>query len=112
MVHQGGWRKLALDDALMVCALVGFLASTTCLLANDGKMFYGAETSAAHMIVSWKGLGNNAMTDEQRAALDPQSAEWKIRIQGSKMNIVGWSTYTTMFWLLKSCWTIYYSKLT
>jgi hypothetical protein len=22
VVHQGGWRKLAIDDALMVCAMV------------------------------------------------------------------------------------------
>ncbi|KAF1840946.1 uncharacterized protein K460DRAFT_250866, partial [Cucurbitaria berberidis CBS 394.84] len=95
-LYHGGWRHLALDDALMFCAL----------------LFYAAETSAAHMIVSWKGLGNNNMTPQQRASLDPHSEEWSTRVKGAKMNIVGWSTYTTLFWLLKSCWTIYYSRLT
>lgn len=64
------------------------------------------------MIVTWKGMANNNMRPEYRATLDPQSEEWATRIKGSKMNIVGWSTYTTLFWLLKSCWTIYYSRLT
>jgi hypothetical protein len=113
VVHQGGWRKLAIDDALMVCAMVGprweIWKKTR---ADSVQIFYGAETSAAHFIVGWKGLGNNAMTDEQRASLDPQSEEWRTRTKGSKMNIVGWFTYTVLFWLLKSCWTIFYSRFT
>ena len=82
------------------------------LAAESLKFFYAAETTAAHLIVSWMGLGNNNMTPEYRASLDPRSAEWALRVKGSKMNIVGWFTYLTVFWLLKSCWAIYYSKMT
>jgi hypothetical protein len=59
-----------------------------------------------------KGLANNAMTDEERAALDPLSDEYAQRVLGSKLHVVGLLTYTTLLWLLKGCWTIYYDRLT
>lgn len=67
----------------------------------------------AYLVVArWKGLANNAMTDEQRAALDPQSDEWYLRVNGSKTHVAGLILYTTLLWLLKACWLVYYARLT
>ncbi|KAH8882507.1 hypothetical protein GQ53DRAFT_812006 [Thozetella sp. PMI_491] len=91
-----GWRKLAWDDFLMVLAV----------------LVYTAESVMAYLVVAyWKGLANNAMTDEQRAALDPLSEEYTLRVNGSKTHVVGLLLYTTLLWLLKGCWVVYYSRL-
>lgn len=75
-------------------------------------MAYTAESVMAYLVVAhWKGLANNAMTDEQRAALDPQSLEWGLRVNGSKTHVCGLLLYTTLLWLLKACWLLYYSRL-
>ncbi|KAI2776516.1 hypothetical protein F4815DRAFT_341119 [Daldinia loculata] len=92
-----GWRSRAWDDAIM------FLAIVT----------HTAESLMAYLVVArWKGLANNAMTDEQRAALDPQSDEWYLRVNGSKTHVAGLILYTTLLWLLKACWLVYYARLT
>lgn len=67
----------------------------------------------AYFVVAWwQGLANNAMTDEQRASLDPNSEEWAMRVGGSKTHVVGLLLYTTLLWILKGCWLVYYSRLT
>lgn len=67
----------------------------------------------AYLVVAyWKGLANNGMTDQQRAALDPNSEEYRLRVNGSKTHVVGLFLYTTQLWLLKGCWTVYYARLT
>lgn len=67
----------------------------------------------AHLVVAyWKGLSNNAMTDEQRHSLNPTSEEWRLRVNGSKTHVVGLLLYTTLLWLLKGCWLVYYARLT
>jgi hypothetical protein len=67
----------------------------------------------AYLVVAyWKGLANNAMTDEQRAALDPNSEEHVLRVNGSKSHVAGLLLYTTLLWLLKGCWAVYYARLT
>ncbi|ROV88060.1 hypothetical protein VMCG_10397 [Cytospora schulzeri] len=92
-----GWRKFALDDYLIAVATV----------------VYTAESVAAYYVVAyWKGLANNGMTDEERAALDPNSEEWQLRVNGSKTHVIGLLLYATLLWMLKGCWTIYYSRLT
>jgi hypothetical protein len=74
---------------------------------------YTAESVAAYAVVQfWKGLSNNGMTDEQRAALDPNSEEWILRVDGSKTHVLGLLLYTTLLWLLKGCWVVYYGRLT
>ncbi|KAK0645455.1 hypothetical protein B0T16DRAFT_314222, partial [Cercophora newfieldiana] len=96
-IHSMGWRKLAWDDALMFLAI----------------LVYTAESVMAYLVVAyWKGLANNAMTDEQRAALDPNSEEHMLRVNGSKTHVVGLLLYTTLLWLLKGCWAVYYARLT
>ncbi|KAI1412539.1 hypothetical protein F5Y13DRAFT_190135 [Hypoxylon sp. FL1857] len=92
-----GWRNLAPDDAIMFLAVI----------------VYTAESLMAYLVVAyWKGLANNAMTDAQRAALSPQSQEWYLRVNGSKTHVVGLLLYTTLLWLLKACWLVYYARLT
>jgi hypothetical protein len=60
----------------------------------------------------WHGLANNGMTDEERAALDPNSEEWALRVGGSKTQLVGWPLYTLLLWLLKLSMNIFYIRLT
>lgn len=60
----------------------------------------------------WKGLANNGMTDEQREALQPTDPEWELRVNGSKTHVIGLLLYTTVLWLLKGCWVVYYSRMT
>ncbi|PQE24973.1 integral membrane pth11 protein [Rutstroemia sp. NJR-2017a BVV2] len=92
-----GWQKLALDDLFMMLA----------------GLSYTAESIAAYFVAGkWLGLANSGMTDEQRATLDPDSQEWRFRVNGSKTHIIGWFTYTTLFWLLKGSWVVYYSRIT
>ncbi|KAF2708822.1 hypothetical protein K504DRAFT_380567 [Pleomassaria siparia CBS 279.74] len=91
-----GFQKLGWDDLLMVCA----------------GLVYACETTAAHFVGVWLGLANNNITPEGRATLDPNSREWQFRVNGSKTHIIGWVCYTALFWLLKCCWTIYYSRMT
>ncbi|KAI1142641.1 hypothetical protein F5Y05DRAFT_420553 [Hypoxylon sp. FL0543] len=92
-----GWRSLASDDAIMFLAVI----------------VYTAESLMAYLVAAyWKGLANNAMTDAQRAALSPLSEEWHLRVNGSKTHVVGLLLYTTLLWLLKACWLVYYSRLT
>lgn len=52
------------------------------------------------------------MTPEQRAALDPHGEEYRLRVGGSKNQLAGWLTYTTVLWTLKTCMLIFYSRLT
>ena len=71
------------------------------------------ETVAAHLVRSkFNGLTNSYMTDEQRAAVDPASKEYYDRQWGSKIQIIGWSLYAMILWLIKFCVAIYYSRLT
>lgn len=67
---------------------------------------------AYYVGVKWKGLANSGMTPEQRAALDPQSVEYKLRVGGSKNQLTGWLVYTVLLWTLKTCMLIFYSRLT
>jgi hypothetical protein len=65
------------------------------------------------MVGAWfKGLANNAMTDEERIALPNDSEEYRLRVGGSKIQVAGWSLYTLLLWLLKTCMAIFYARLT
>lgn len=52
------------------------------------------------------------MTDEERKNLVPYSPEWNLRVGGSKLQVMGWSLYTLLLWLLKLCMNIFYGRLT
>ncbi|CAG8032843.1 unnamed protein product [Penicillium nalgiovense] len=92
-----GPKRFQADDYLMLVACV----------------VYGLETGAAYMVGAWfMGLANNAMTDEERKNLSPDSEEYRLRVGGSKVQVAGWSLYTLLLWLLKTCMAIFYSRLT
>lgn len=92
-----GIRNFQLDDYLMPLAAV----------------VYGLETGAAYCVgAKWMGLANNSMTDHQRATLSPDSQEYFLRVGGSKTQVMGWSLYTLLLWLLKTCMAVFYSRLT
>ncbi|KAI2715131.1 hypothetical protein CBS147332_4785 [Penicillium roqueforti] len=94
MVGPKGFQA---DDYLMLVACV----------------VYGLETGAAYMVGAWfMGLANNAMTDEERRELSHNSEEYRLRVGGSKVQVAGWSLYTLLLWLLKTCMAIFYSRLT
>ncbi|KAL7781202.1 hypothetical protein V8C43DRAFT_298834 [Trichoderma afarasin] len=96
-VRFAGWRGLSGDDYLAWVAILFYIAET-CLAYSVGN--------AAN------GLANNNMTDEQRAALSPDDPEYHLRVLGSKIQIAGWSTYSTLLWTLKTSLLIFYIRLT
>ncbi|PYH94076.1 hypothetical protein BO71DRAFT_380321 [Aspergillus ellipticus CBS 707.79] len=92
-----GPKSFMLDDYLMPLA----------------GIVYALETAAAYCVGAWwKGLANNSMTEAERASLSPASEEYRLRVGGSKTQVLGWSLYTTLLWLLKSCMAVFYSRLT
>ncbi|KAJ5467565.1 hypothetical protein N7475_005317 [Penicillium sp. IBT 31633x] len=92
-----GPANFQLDDYLMPLAGVLFVL----------------ETVAAYLVgAKWQGLTNSYMTPEERAALDPQSTEWSYRVAGSKVQIIGWTLYAAILWLVKFSLAVFYSRLT
>ncbi|KAJ5919303.1 hypothetical protein N7466_010246 [Penicillium verhagenii] len=92
-----GPKNFQADDYIMLVACV----------------VYGLETAAAYMVGAWfEGLANNSMTDEERKTLSPDSHEYHLRVGGSKVQVAGWSLYTLLLWLLKTCMAVFYSRLT
>lgn len=77
------------------------------------QVTYSIETALAYSVGAyWHGLANNGMTDEERMALDPGSEEYRLRVNGSKTQIAGWSTYTFLLWVLKAAMAAFYLRLT
>lgn len=77
------------------------------------QVLYGIETGAAYSVGAWfHGLANNGMTPEQRQALQPGSEEYRLRVNGSKLQVIGWNLYTLLLWTLKMCMCVFYSRLT
>ncbi|KAK3294441.1 uncharacterized protein B0H64DRAFT_463329 [Chaetomium fimeti] len=96
-ISSSGIKNLRVDDYLMIVAAVA----------------YSVETYLAYSVGAfWKGLANNAMTDEQRRVLDPTSEEYHLRVNGSKTQVAGWSTYTLLLWVIKAAMCSLYLRLT
>ncbi|KAH8729206.1 hypothetical protein BGZ61DRAFT_515353 [Ilyonectria robusta] len=94
---QGGFRNLQADDYLMLILIIPL----------SGETFLG------YTVGTWyHGLTNSGMTDEQRAALSPDSDEYKWRVGGSKNQVIGWSVYTTVMWIIKASMCAFYLRLT
>ncbi|KAI0012720.1 hypothetical protein F4779DRAFT_566594 [Xylariaceae sp. FL0662B] len=95
--NQVGIANFQLDDYLMPLAGVVFTL----------------ETVAAYLVgAMFQGLTNSYMTDQQRAALDPNSEEYFNRQWGSKIQVIGWSFYAFIIWAVKFCIAVFYSRLT
>lgn len=68
---------------------------------------------AAYLVgAEFDGLTNSYLTDEERAAIDPDSREAFNRVWGSKIQVIGWNFYAAILWMLKFCITTFYSRLT
>ncbi|KAH8682107.1 hypothetical protein BX600DRAFT_429999 [Xylariales sp. PMI_506] len=92
-----GFGRFEADDYLMIVAMG----------------IYAAESAMAYKVVSdYDGLANNGMTDEQRASLDPNSTEYLMRVGGSKTQVIGWSLYALLLWVLKACMCTLFLRLT
>ncbi|KAH8887322.1 hypothetical protein GQ53DRAFT_602439, partial [Thozetella sp. PMI_491] len=96
-VSKGGWRRLGPDDCLAWAGML-FHVTITCL--------------AYHLLVTTQGLTNSGMTDEQRAALNPDSLEYSLRVMGSKMQLAGWAIGSLQIWSLKASMCCFYLRLT
>ncbi|KXX75496.1 hypothetical protein MMYC01_208110 [Madurella mycetomatis] len=96
-ISTSGFKRLHPDDYLMVLAAV----------------VYAIETYLAYSVGAyWKGLANNSMTDEDRRLLDTNSEEYRLRVNGSKTQVAGWSTYTFLLWIIKAAMCTFYLRLT
>ncbi|EPE10544.1 short-chain dehydrogenase reductase sdr [Ophiostoma piceae UAMH 11346] len=96
-LSKTGMTGFKLDDYLMLVAAA----------------VYTAETVLAYTVGAyWHGLANNGMTDAERLALDPNSEEFRMRVNGSKTQVAGWSSYTLLLWLLKASMCSFYLRLT
>ncbi|KAJ5770889.1 uncharacterized protein N7511_002940 [Penicillium nucicola] len=92
-----GPANFQLDDYLMPLAGIVFVL----------------ETVAAYLVVAdYQGLTNSYMTDEERKAVDLSSTEAHNRVAGSKIQIIGWSLYVAILWLVKLSLSVFYSRLT
>ncbi|KAB5576354.1 hypothetical protein GE09DRAFT_936479, partial [Coniochaeta sp. 2T2.1] len=96
-ISSVGMGGLKADDYLMVLA----------------AGVYSVETYLAYSVGAyWHGLANNGMTDEQRRLLSPSSEEYRLRVNGSKTQVAGWSTYTFLLWIVKASMCTFYLRLT
>ncbi|KAI1776582.1 hypothetical protein F4818DRAFT_353642 [Hypoxylon cercidicola] len=94
---QVGPSKWQLDDYLM--PLTGVVLTL--------------KTITVHIVAqTFQGLTNSYMTDEERAALDPDSTEYFNRQWGSKIQLIAWSFYVFVLWASKVCVTVFYGRLT
>ncbi|KAM0428302.1 hypothetical protein ACHAPT_007203 [Fusarium lateritium] len=111
-----------LGIALLVTALRSYVRISTVgfgnLWADDylvlvAAIVYSIETGLAYSVGNIaKGMANNSMTDDQRAALQPDDTEYQLRILGSKIQLAGWSTYSFLLWILKGAMCTFYYRLT
>ncbi|KAI1273574.1 hypothetical protein F5Y07DRAFT_411278 [Xylaria sp. FL0933] len=95
-VSQVGIKKLQADDYLAWVAAIFYIAETT------AAYYVGA---VAH------GFANNGMSDHARQSLSPDNPEYHMRVIGSKIQLVGWSTYSVLLWALKASLLCFYIRL-
>ncbi|KAM7187214.1 hypothetical protein V8F20_011060 [Naviculisporaceae sp. PSN 640] len=96
-IKMVGGRRLQPDDYLVWLAVV-FYTLQTVLGYEIGNLAHG--------------LANNGMTEEQRAALSPTDPEYEMRIIGSKIQVAGWTIYSTLVTVLKLAMAVFFLRLT
>ncbi|EGE79720.2 hypothetical protein BDDG_02661 [Blastomyces dermatitidis ATCC 18188] len=130
-VNTVGFTDLRVDDYLIWFAIVrrslGRLlgaiypslrtkpSSPLPLLTQTLKLLhllYSAQFTLAFFAVNHgQGLANNGMTDAARAALDPDSEEYRLRVFGSKIQVIGWTCYSFLICMLKMSMLVFYTRL-
>ncbi|WAO86049.1 Hypothetical protein NCS54_00330400 [Fusarium falciforme] len=96
-VRQVGFCNFEADDYLMLLVILPYIIETTLAYTVSAR---------------FHGFTNSAMTDEERAALSPNSDEYKWRVGGSKIQVAGWAMYATVLWVIKSGLCAFYFRLT
>ncbi|RYO86983.1 hypothetical protein DL764_008919 [Monosporascus ibericus] len=96
-VKAVGWKNFEADDYLVWVAVL--------LYSTQSTMGYEIGNLA-------RGLANNGMTDAQRAALSTSDPEYEMRVIGSKIQVAGWSCYSTLMVVLKFAMLFFYLRLT
>ncbi|KAK4230343.1 hypothetical protein QBC38DRAFT_469286 [Podospora fimiseda] len=94
---QVGFKNFDVDDYLAWVAILLYSLQTT-LGYEIGNLAHG--------------MANNGMTDAQRAALSPLDPEWDMRVIGSKIQVAGWTSYSTLMAVLKFAMLFFYLRLT
>ncbi|TGJ77608.1 hypothetical protein E0Z10_g10663 [Xylaria hypoxylon] len=95
-VNHVGFQKLQADDYLVWVAAI----------------FYVAETTAAYSVGAVAhGFANNGLSDQARQSLSPDNPEYHLRVIGSKIQLVGWATYSVLLWTLKASLLCFYIRL-
>lgn len=108
-----GFIGLRTYARLTKAGMAGFKADDYLMLL--AAVVYAVETALAYTVGAyWHGLANNGMTDAERVALNQNrtSEEYRLRVNGSKTQVAGWSTYTLLLWLLKASMCTFYLRLT
>ncbi|KAK4196674.1 hypothetical protein QBC40DRAFT_233894 [Triangularia verruculosa] len=96
-LQQVGFANFETDDYLVWVAI----------------LFYTTQASLGYQIGNLaQGLANNGMTDEQRMLLLPSDPEWDRRVIGSKIQVMGWTCYSTLMLILKLAVLFFYLRLT
>ncbi|KAM4060959.1 hypothetical protein HRG_012924 [Hirsutella rhossiliensis] len=114
------WTLLAIGVLVTLLRTYARTRAVGCqgLQADDYLVWVAATLYVAETILAFcvghvaHGLANNGMTDEQRVALSPDDPEYQLRVIGSKIQLAGWSTYSTLLWALKASLLIFYTRLT
>ncbi|KAI0508761.1 hypothetical protein F5B22DRAFT_382226 [Xylaria bambusicola] len=76
-------------------------------------LFYTAQIALGYSVGNLAhGLANNGMTDAERMALSPDDPEFQMRVIGSKIQLAGWSIYSSLMCFLKLSVLVFYTRLT
>ncbi|OBT45221.1 hypothetical protein VE00_03603 [Pseudogymnoascus sp. WSF 3629] len=95
-VKAVGFRDLQADDFIIWIAI----------------LLYTTQSTLAYFAVNHgQGLANNGMTDAQRAALSVDSEEYELRVFGSKIQVIGWTSYCCLIFTLKIAVLVFYVRL-
>ncbi|KAH7136238.1 hypothetical protein EDB81DRAFT_761931 [Dactylonectria macrodidyma] len=92
-----GIRNIEADDYLMLFTIIPYTVETT-------MSYYVSST--------FNGLTNSDMTKEERASLSPSSDEYRMRVSGSKVQLVVWVMWLTIMWMIKASICAFYGRLT
>ncbi|KAJ3566091.1 hypothetical protein NPX13_g7265 [Xylaria arbuscula] len=76
-------------------------------------LFYSAQIALGYSVGTLaNGLANNGMTDAERMALSVDDPEYQMRVVGSKIQLAGWSIYSSLMCFLKLSVLVFYIRLT
>ncbi|KAI1090919.1 hypothetical protein F5B19DRAFT_503463 [Rostrohypoxylon terebratum] len=96
-IRAVGVEGLWADDYIMILVAITYSALAACT--------YVAQ-------VTCQGLANDDMTNDQRQSLDPNSAEYFMRVLGSKIEVVSRVLYIVVVWLTKAAMLAFCQRLT